>query len=97
MQATDKRQVIVDRLSLLMPEPYRAVAALFAERAVSGIPDSELDNVLGDVDNVPEAIEKGDTDYLFGIARKYGASEEQINQVAAGGMPLFPSSVFGDS
>lgn len=90
---TDKRQVIIDRLSMLMPEAMQPLAKLFAERAVNQIPDDKLDELLNDVDNVPELIANSDTNTLFNIARKYGATEEQVAQVAAGGMPLFPASV----
>ena len=78
-----------------MPEAMQPIAKLFAERAVSQIPDSELDNLLSDVNNVPELIANQDANSLFNIARKYGANEDQIQQVANGGMPLFPASVLG--
>jgi hypothetical protein len=95
MSDLDKRQIIIEKLSSLMPGALQPVARLFAERALSQIPDENLDNLLSDVDNVPELIANQDTDSLFNIARKYGASEEQISQVASGGIPLFPTSVLG--
>src|SRR5947209_19979972 len=78
--ATDKRHIIIDKLSLLMPEAMQPLAKLFAERAVSQIPDDKLDSLLGDVDNVPELIANQDTNSLFDIARKYGASDAEIEQ-----------------
>lgn len=95
MQTDNRRQVIIERLATLMPEPMQPLAMLFAERAVSQIPDDKLDELLNDVDGVPELVAESNTDALFNIARKYGATEDQITQVADGGMPLFPTSVFG--
>ena len=86
----EKRKTIVATLSGLMPEAMQPLVAMFVEKAISNVPDSDLDSLLNDVDTVPDAINSGNMEYLFGICRKYGATDEQINQVAGGGMPLFP-------
>lgn len=74
----DKRAAASKRLLALCPTPYRGIMQPFVELAFSRASDDEIAALLGDIDYVRILAEKGDVSGIADLARKYGATDEQV-------------------
>lgn len=76
--AADKRLAACGRLMALCPAELRPLVQPMIELALSRATDAEIAALLIDVELVQQSAEAGDLAPIVSIAKKYGATDEQV-------------------
>lgn len=82
-----RRKVALDRLMELCPSAMRMAFRPMVEMAIANAPDEHIMALSADVNLVKELAEKGDVEGIATVARKYGATDQQVNAY----LPMFTS------
>lgn len=74
----DKRVAALGRLMTMCPGELRPVVQPMVEMAISRATDAEIAALLIDVELVQQSAESGNLGPIVSIAKKYGATDEQV-------------------
>jgi hypothetical protein len=85
--ADARRETALNRLMELCPSAYRMAFRPMVEMAIAQAPDEHIIALSADVERVRTLAESGDFEGVSAIARKYGATDAQINAY----LPMFAS------
>jgi hypothetical protein len=83
----DRREAALNRLMELCPQAYRMAFKPMVAMAIANAPDEHIVALSADIDRVRALAEAGDVDGVAAIARKYGATDAQVNAY----LPMFAS------
>jgi len=76
--ADARREGALNRLMAMCPKEYRMIVEPYVKIALSRSSDDEIAALLLDVEHVQSSAESGDFSAILPIARKYGATDDQI-------------------
>jgi hypothetical protein len=79
----DKRDAAIDMLMSMCPAPMRPLLRVHVINAIDNTSEEQLDALMLDAREIRALAEQGDTTGIATIARKYGATDQQVAQFSA--------------
>jgi len=80
-----RRESAINRMMELCPKAYRVAFRPMVAMAIGQASDEQISSLADDIDRVRALADAGDIGGVANIARKYGATDAQINTY----LPMF--------